>query len=112
VSALLRLRTTMVRQHIVRQPWLALIFASGCSSWFHYKDHVRELAAETSCCPDFQVTELRSWAFRVQSCGTTTYWRCSTSDFGECCWPVATEHDATKAIALAGYARATCWGIL
>jgi hypothetical protein len=89
----------------VRRAWLILIFASGCQ--LHFEDHVRELARETNCCPDFQITELRSWAFRVQSCGAVSYWRCSVAD-SECCWPVATEREATQ-IVTSRPVRKTCW---
>jgi hypothetical protein len=92
----------------LRHAWLILIFAIGCSGFLHFQDHVREVTATASCCSDYQVTKLRWWAFRVQSCGAVSYWRCSTRDMSECCWPVETEDDATKTVAPRA-AVETCW---
>jgi hypothetical protein len=85
----------------------ALSMLAGCAN-LRFQPYVGFLARSEMCCPTATVQQLRGWAFKVEGCGQTVYWRCSTGSDGDCCWPVPTERAATRVLGLGHPEREVC----
>jgi hypothetical protein len=105
--------THAMRGTVITLAALLLALASCATSHF---ETVVEIAASKSprqCSAPFAVRRLSDWAYRVDACDGTTYFRCSyqrkTMGRSQCCHPVPDEATATALLGATGdAAQTTC----
>ena len=101
-----------MRGTIVTLPALVLLALASCAT--SRFETVVEIAASKSprqCTAPFVVNRLTDWAYRVDACDGTTYFRCAyqrkTMGRSQCCHPVADEATATALLGAMGSATQT-----
>lgn len=101
-----------MRRPVVTLAVLLLLTLASCAT-SHFETVV-EIAASKSprqCTAPFAVKRLSDWAYRVDACDGTTYFRCSyqrkTMGRSQCCHPVADEATATALFGATGQATQT-----
>jgi len=85
---------------------LALLAAAACVDHERFRRTVTATAAqELGCAPDaLQVEEVRTWAFRVEGCERSGWYRCHHARMTVCCRPAESEEAARAVFAPHRYA--------
>ena len=104
-----------MRAALVTHPALALgVLALSSCATSHFETVVEIAASKRpqKCATPFAVSRLNRWAYRVDACDETTYFRCAyvqkATGLSQCCHPVPDEAAATALLGARDAAQTTC----